>query len=195
MRSFASRRLINYPLLLTALLIASCSDDGGESCTSAICLADAAADAVNLEQGLQSDTQFQPDVQFQPDGHVQPDVQFQPDSQTGTDSGVPYLHEDISVQQLDQWIKAGKVMTMVDVREGFEYQAGHIAGAINKPWNSQVLQAEYSQLSSSQPVVVICQSGNRSNQAAQFLTSKGFQPVYDMVGGMSAWIAAGFPVQ
>jgi rhodanese-related sulfurtransferase len=194
MHSFTPRWLLSYALLLAAVLIVCCSDDNGESCTSAACLADAAADSVHLDQGLQPDTQGQLDGQVQPDSQVQLDGQVQPDSQTEADSGVPYVHEDISVQQLDQWIKAGKVMTMVDVREGFEYQAGHIANAINKPWNSQVLQADYSQLPGNTPIVVICQSGNRSDQAAQFLTGKGFQPVYDMLGGMSAWIAAGFPV-
>ena len=107
----------------------------------------------------------------------------------------PYTHEDISIQQLNQWIKSAKVMTLLDVREDFEYQGGHIKGTQNIAWTSQALHAQYATLDQNKPIVVICRSGNRSNAAAQFLTDKGFSPVYDMLGGMNAWTGAGLPVE
>ena len=107
---------------------------------------------------------------------------------------VPYVHEDISVQTLSQWLASGKALTLVDVREPSDFSGGHIAGAINLPWNSGVLQKSTAQIPSSKPVVVYCASGNRSNAAAMFLASQGLKPVYDMLGGISAWTAAGYPV-
>ena len=80
-------------------------------------------------------------------------------------------------------------LTVVDVREPSEYSdtRGHIPGALNYPWNSGVLEAQYGELPIDGPILVVCRSGGRSNQAANFLDSKGFSMVYDMQGGMSAW--------
>jgi rhodanese-related sulfurtransferase len=74
----------------------------------------------------------------------------------------------------------------VDVREVYEYcdAIGHIAGALNYPWNSGVLRALYEELPADCPLLVVCRSGGRSNQAANFLDSKGYSLVYDMLGGM-----------
>jgi hypothetical protein len=49
------------------------------------------------------------------------------------------------------------------------------------------LQSRYAELPMNEPVLVVCQSGGRSNVAANFLDFKGFTEVYDMMGGMSAW--------
>lgn len=116
------------------------------------------------------------------------------DSSTLGDSAAPYTHEDITVQQLSQWIKAGKAMTLLDVREPSEWNDGHIASATNLPWNSKVLQAKVGTLPKTKPLVLICRSGARSNATADYLTARAFRPVYDVKGGMLAWTGAGLPV-
>lgn len=110
------------------------------------------------------------------------------------DAGQPYQHEDITPQTLNSWINAGKTMTLIDVREPAEYAGGHIKGAINLAWSSGVLKQSLAQVPKSVPVVVYCASGNRSNQAATYLAGQSYKPVYD-AGGISAWIAAGYPVE
>ncbi|MFH1717241.1 MAG: rhodanese-like domain-containing protein [Planctomycetota bacterium] len=77
----------------------------------------------------------------------------------------------------------------VDVREPYEYCGvrGHIPGALNYPWTSGVLRARYEELPKDGPILVVCQSGGRSNAAASFLDSNGFTMVYDMLRGMSVW--------
>jgi rhodanese-related sulfurtransferase len=95
---------------------------------------------------------------------------------------------------------------VVDVREESEYcdslasTPGHIAGAINMPWNSGVLQADYGSLDPNDSTIIVCRSGNRSHLAANFLDDQGFANVFDMLGGMSSWqhetqlcAAAGIP--
>lgn len=99
-------------------------------------------------------------------------------------------HTDVTPQQARELIDSADGLVVVDVREPYEYcdEAGHIPGALNYPWNSGVLRAQYEELSMDVPILVVCRSGGRSNQAANFLDSKGFPEVYDMLGGMSSWL-------
>jgi len=101
-------------------------------------------------------------------------------------------HQDITPQQAADMIDSNNPPILVDVREPTEYcdAAGHIPGAFNYPWNSQVLQAEYQDFPYDGQILLYCRSGNRSNLAAQFLDSKGFLHVYDVSGGISAWQGA-----
>jgi rhodanese-related sulfurtransferase len=99
-------------------------------------------------------------------------------------------HIDVTAEQARGLIESTNDLIVVDVREPYEYcdAVGHIPGALNYPLSSGVLEARYEELPIDGPVLVVCRSGGRSNAAANFLDSKGFSFVYDMMGGMSAWI-------
>jgi rhodanese-related sulfurtransferase len=99
-------------------------------------------------------------------------------------------HTDVTVEQARDLIDSTNDLIIVDVREESEYcdARGHIPGALNYPWNSGQLESRYEELPKDDPILLVCRSGGRSNQAANFLDSKGFSMVYDMMGGMSAWI-------
>ena len=75
-------------------------------------------------------------------------------------------------------------ITILDVREVDEFQAGHIEGAENAPLST--LENGYEQLDSSKRYYVICQGGMRSERACQFLEAKGFD-VVNVEGGMNQW--------
>ena len=77
-------------------------------------------------------------------------------------------------------------ITILDVREVAEFQAGHIEGALNAPLST--LENGYEQLDSSKRYYVICQGGMRSERACQFLEAKGFD-VVNVEGGMNQWKA------
>ncbi|MBL7190001.1 MAG: rhodanese-like domain-containing protein [Phycisphaerae bacterium] len=98
-------------------------------------------------------------------------------------------HIDVTVEQARELIASTNDLTVVDVRERYEYcdAKGHIPGALNYPWSSGVLRARYEERPIDGPVLVVCQSGGRSNAAASFLDSNAFSTVYDMMGGMSGW--------
>jgi len=98
-------------------------------------------------------------------------------------------HTDVTPAQARDLIDSTDNLIVVDVREPGEYcdAIGHIPGALNYPLNSGVLQAQYDELPMDGSILVVCRSGGRSNAAANFLDSKGFTTVYDMMGGMSAW--------
>lgn len=99
-------------------------------------------------------------------------------------------HTDLTPQQANAFIDANDRVIVVDVRELYEYcdALGHIPGALNYPYSSGELAARYEELPMHEPLLIVCRSGNRSNQAANFLDAKGFTDVYDMTGGMSNWL-------
>ncbi|MFE3637885.1 rhodanese-like domain-containing protein [Streptomyces cellostaticus] len=82
---------------------------------------------------------------------------------------------------------------LLDVREQSEWNAGHAPGAIHAPLSRLAAGTALPSAARARPLVVICRSGNRSQQAAELLTQRGAQAV-DVKGGMRAWAAAGHPV-
>nr|WP_289038981.1 rhodanese-like domain-containing protein [uncultured Allobacillus sp.] len=94
-------------------------------------------------------------------------------------------HENkVNNEQLKQKLTADNV-TLVDVREPAEYAFGHIPSAVSIPFGE--LEARLDELEKDQEVYVVCRTGNRSDLAAQLLTEKGFENVYNVVPGMSTW--------
>ncbi len=73
---------------------------------------------------------------------------------------------------------------VIDVRDPNEVVAGMIPGAVNIPLPQ--LEARLYQISPDRPVAVICESGNRSTQAADLLVRRGFRKVVNLAGGMQA---------
>jgi rhodanese-related sulfurtransferase len=82
---------------------------------------------------------------------------------------------------------------LLDVRERPEWTAGHAPGAVHVPLTKLVAGATLPTEAEGRPLVVICRSGHRSQQAAKLLVERGAQAV-DVEGGMNAWAAAGQPV-
>jgi rhodanese-related sulfurtransferase len=82
---------------------------------------------------------------------------------------------------------------LVDVRSAGEWASGHAPNAVHIPLGE--LSGRQREIPATQPVVVVCASGNRSAVAATTLARQGFKPVYNFSGGMSAWQGAGLPVR
>ena len=82
-------------------------------------------------------------------------------------------------------------VTIVDVREDHEWEAGRIPGARHIPLGR--LSEEAASLSADQAVVFQCKSGGRSLMAAQALRASGRQ-AYSLAGGLHAWQDAGLPI-
>lgn len=91
---------------------------------------------------------------------------------------------DVSAVNAQSLVAEGAVL--VDVRTPEEFVAGHIEGARNIPVDS--LNARLADLGppASTTVVVYCQTGSRSTQAARTLRDAGFTSVHNL-GPMSAW--------
>lgn len=74
---------------------------------------------------------------------------------------------------------------IIDVREKYEYDAGHIAGAQLIPLGE--MNDRWKEIDPSQEVIFVCKVGKRSPQAAQLVLEKGFPNAGYMLGGMNEW--------
>ncbi len=92
-------------------------------------------------------------------------------------------------QQLDQ----GSVV-LVDVREPAEYKGERIQGAVNLPL-SRFEPEQLPAIPAGKTLILQCQSGNRSEQAARKLLAAGYPSVTHLGGGLNHWKAVGLPVQ
>lgn len=78
-------------------------------------------------------------------------------------------------------------LAVLDVRESFEWEHGHIAGALHIPLMD--LPDRLDELTAAQTLVV-CKVGSRSAHAAAYLVQQGYDAV-NLDGGMLDWSAAG----
>ncbi|MCL2727339.1 MAG: rhodanese-like domain-containing protein [Bacteroidales bacterium] len=83
---------------------------------------------------------------------------------------------------------------IIDIRSAVNYEAGHIAGAVNLDPNDLRFIAELKRLcSQTDPVFVYCKMGKTSKAASKTLAENGFKDVYNLKGGVTAWLKH-FPV-
>lgn len=77
---------------------------------------------------------------------------------------------------------------VIDVRQPEEYEAVHVPGAKLMPLADVV--ARLGEIPTQGPVYVICQSGQRSLRASEFLRNQGVE-AYSVAGGTKAWVESG----
>jgi rhodanese-related sulfurtransferase len=92
---------------------------------------------------------------------------------------------EITASQLQARRAAGDAPTLLDVREGWELQLASIPGVLHIPMNE--VPARLAELDPNDEIVVMCRSGGRSMQVAQFLARNGFRSVSNLTGGILAW--------
>ena len=80
---------------------------------------------------------------------------------------------------------------LIDVREPYEFAAGHVTGARNIPLG--LLGSRLGEIKTDTTVLLICRSGNRSRAAQGVLRRHGIADTRNVQGGMIAWHAAGLP--
>jgi len=101
--------------------------------------------------------------------------------------------EPLELHQLMQSCTNGDCPKIVDVREPWEYNQGHVPGAMLIPLGQ--LSVRVNELDPEHPIAVICASGNRSQSAAALLGQKGFKTVYNVSGGTGAWMYSGLDLE
>lgn len=99
--------------------------------------------------------------------------------------------ERMTASALAESLKSRRRPLVLDVRAPGEWSSARIAGSLNIPLDR--LPGRTGELPPGRPVVVHCQGGYRSAVAAGLLERAGVKTVADLVGGIAAWQAAGFP--
>jgi rhodanese-related sulfurtransferase len=104
---------------------------------------------------------------------------------------VDSTHVDIDPEQLAEWMSRDPSLQVVDVREGYEREAGHIAGSRHIPLVEVASRAQ--EIERERPVVFYCRVGARSDMAAQAFRASGFQAL-SMRGGLVRWASESRPL-
>lgn len=105
-------------------------------------------------------------------------------------SGGPWVSTAQAVQLINK-----EDALVLDIREPGEYATVHILNARNVPLKDLDARAKELEKYKQKPVIIACESGNRSGQAMAVLKGKGFATVYNLSGGLGAWQQAGLPTE
>ncbi|MEC5396733.1 rhodanese-like domain-containing protein [Uliginosibacterium sp. H1] len=83
---------------------------------------------------------------------------------------------------------------VLDVREAAEFERGHLPNARHIPLGELEKRADELNKLKNKPVIVVCQSGNRSGSARGILAKLGFERAVNLDGGVDAWAQASQPL-
>ena len=114
-----------------------------------------------------------------------------PQSALPADTASLQLADSVDVHTVAQ-VKDRDDVFLIDVREQWEYDEGHIPGVTLLPMGD--VPGRMSEIPTDKEVIVTCRSGNRSGQITNFLRQNGFDNVHNMSGGIVDWENAGYEV-
>jgi len=109
--------------------------------------------------------------------------------------------ENVSVQEAKEMVENGDVFVL-DVRTPAEFNSSHIKGATLIPVSNasgsnlssdRLLEARIDEVPKKK-ILVYCRTGRRSDTASTMLVNAGYSQVYNLAGGITSWIDAGYPV-
>jgi len=102
---------------------------------------------------------------------------------------------ETTVAEIRDRLARGDALTLVDVREDSEWNAGHLPGAVHIGKGIIERDAETALPDLAAPIVLYCGGGYRSALAADALGRMGYTNVESMDGGFRAWTESGLPIE
>lgn len=99
------------------------------------------------------------------------------------------INKNLNVSEFEALIKND--VQLIDVRTKEEFNESHLAKSHNIDINDGSWESEVMKLDKQKPVLVYCQSGGRSSNAASALADLGFTKIYNLEGGIMKWISEG----
>jgi rhodanese-related sulfurtransferase len=97
------------------------------------------------------------------------------------------LPNEVSIQEAAALHTKGAYI--LDVRQPEEWQEYHIPDSTLIPLGE--LPNRLNEIPKDKEIVVVCRSGNRSQQGRDILLNAGFSPVTSMAGGLKEWLSSG----
>lgn len=111
-------------------------------------------------------------------------------SSTQAEAGASF--RTISPLEAKSLIETRKDLLLIDVRSPEEFQGGSLPGATLIPfWD--FAKGRYA-LPKDKPILLVCAVGGRSLACGQLLASKGYRDVYNLKGGLDAWVEQRVPL-
>jgi phage shock protein E len=102
------------------------------------------------------------------------------------------IHE-VSINDVKKMLEAKEKLIVLDVRDSQEIEEGHLQGAINISRGSLEFKAAMIILDKDAKMIVYCGLDLRSPLATKSLNDLGYKKAVNMIGGLEAWKAAGYP--
>lgn len=100
-------------------------------------------------------------------------------------TGLRRRYQTISPTDLEAMTRSDQPPTIVDVRRAEDFEAGHIDGALNLPFDD--FDDHRDEVPRGAPVVAVCYLGMLSRTAAQHLVGDGHDVVFNLDRGMKGW--------
>lgn len=100
----------------------------------------------------------------------------------------------LTATEASKVLKQFPAVRVLDVRTGFEFNRGHIEGAVHINYYSFEFRQKLQQLDKETTWLVHCRSGVRSGKSLPILQELGFQSLLHLDGGTLAWHRAGLPL-
>jgi len=108
-------------------------------------------------------------------------------------SGLPVAElPNVTAPELARRLQTGADLVVLDVREPFEWEEGHIAGALHIPMRE--VPGRAGELPQDRPIALVCRGGPRSSLVGSLLLARGLTRLTNVWGGMTGWMEAGLPV-
>ena len=101
--------------------------------------------------------------------------------------------DHVTLEQARAEFESGKAV-LVDIRETREHKTGIADGAVLLPMSELTKQPNLLPKNAGKPVLLICNTQNRSKATLQLLKQQGYQNIRYVEGGMSQWSAQGWPL-
>jgi len=101
---------------------------------------------------------------------------------------------EVSIDDVKKLVDQNAPVKLIDVREGEEYSAGKLPGAISVPRGFLELRIE-DKAKREEELVLYCAGGTRSALAAKTLREMGYEKVSSMAGGYNRWHDAAYPTE
>ncbi|KAA3644276.1 MAG: rhodanese-like domain-containing protein [Proteobacteria bacterium] len=101
--------------------------------------------------------------------------------------------KNITSDQLTRLVNQQNAL-LVDTRTPEHFAGGHIVNAINIPTSELNQASKKLAKGKKRPVVVYCQSGRASMRACQQLEKQGFEQIFNLKGGINAWVNDKLPL-
>ena len=104
------------------------------------------------------------------------------------------MYTDINSEDFREQFAGGDCQ-FIDVREEEEHAEVHIPGTVNIPLSE--FPARVDEISEDGPVILVCNTGVRSSQAALFLAGMGYDQdlIYNLEDGTKGWMKKGYAIE
>ena len=100
-----------------------------------------------------------------------------------------YTSKKLSAEELREWLDSGKGVTLLDVRNEYEYRLGTFQNAVKLDLDHfrnfpEAVEQQLPEEMREQPVVMFCTGGIRCEKAGPFMEQQGFEDIYQLDGGI-----------